>query len=144
MEFQVRIACFFFYCRWLHNELFFAVAQKKYVYIYDKTGLEVHQLKKHIDVNRLEFLPYHFLLVSVGNSGYLKYQDVSTGEFICEFRTKLGPCNSMVQNPYNAIIHLGHTNGAVTLWSPSMNTPLVKMLCHRGPVISLTVDSTGK
>lgn len=26
--------------------------------------MEIHVLKKHIDVNRLEFLPYHFLLVS--------------------------------------------------------------------------------
>lgn len=29
----------------LHNEQFFAAAQKKYTYIYDKRGLEVHCLK---------------------------------------------------------------------------------------------------
>ena len=29
----------------LHNEQFLAAAQKKYVYIYDKRGLEVHCLK---------------------------------------------------------------------------------------------------
>ena len=27
-----------------------------------------------VQVNKLEFLPYHFLLASVGNAGYLKYQ----------------------------------------------------------------------
>lgn len=43
----------------------YAVAQKKYTYIYDKNGVELHQLKPHINVNRLEFLPYHLLLVSV-------------------------------------------------------------------------------
>ena len=29
----------------LHNESFFAAAQKKHAYIYDKHGLEVHCLK---------------------------------------------------------------------------------------------------
>lgn len=31
--------------QFLHNEQYFAAAQKKYVYIYDKRGLEVHCLK---------------------------------------------------------------------------------------------------
>lgn len=120
-----------------------AVAQKKYVYIYDKTGLEVHRLKNHLNVDRLEFLPYHFLLASVGSLGYLKYQDTSTGQLVKETRTGLGPCSTMTQNKYNAVIHLGHNNGTVTLWSPTVNKPLVKMLCHRGPVRAMAVDRGG-
>ena len=50
---------------WLHQDRFFAVAQKKYVHIYDDTGSEVHVLKDHRNVHRVHFLPYHFLLTTV-------------------------------------------------------------------------------
>ncbi|MCO5612564.1 hypothetical protein L7F22_066832 [Adiantum nelumboides] len=126
---------------WLHNHSFFAAAQKKYTYIYDRQGAEVHRLKDHIDVNRLEFLPYHFLLASVGQAGYLKYQDTSTGTLIAEHRTGLGSCSTMAQNPLTAVIHLGHANGTVTLWTPNLSTPALKMLAHRGPVSGISVSA---
>lgn len=129
--------------QWLHNEMMFAVAQKKYVYIYDHTGMEIHCMQNHIDVNRMEFLPYHFLLATVGGAGYLRYHDTSTGNLVAELRTRLGSCDTMVQNPNNAIMHLGHTNGTVTLWSPNMTQPLVKMLCHKGPVNAIAIDQRG-
>ncbi len=87
----------------LHNEVFFAAAQKKcagrtqqprrppatllgatltpskscvnnhvlrrYVYIYDKRGVEIHCLRDHLEPHALEFLPHHFLLASIGASG---------------------------------------------------------------------------
>jgi U3 small nucleolar RNA-associated protein 7 len=130
--------------RWLHNNQLFAVAQKKYVYIYDKAGVELHCLKKHIEVTNMEFLPYHFLLATVGNAGYLKYQDISTGEMVIEMPTRLGTPTSLAQNPHNAILHIGHQNGTVTLWSPNSTTPLVKLLAHRGPVRSIAVDREGR
>ncbi|KAJ3012200.1 Small subunit (SSU) processome component [Thoreauomyces humboldtii] len=130
--------------QWLHNETMFAVAQKKYTYIYDNTGMEIHCLRAHTEVNRIEFLPYHFLLATVGNAGWLKYQDTSTGKLVAEQRTKLGRCDVMTQNPYNAVMHLGHANGTVTMWTPSVTTPLVKMLCHKGPVQAVAVDQGGK
>lgn len=38
---------------------------------------------------------------------------------------------------------MGHSNGTVTLWSPNTPQPLVKMLCHRGPVKSMVIDREG-
>ncbi|KAJ1916458.1 putative U3 small nucleolar RNA-associated protein 7 [Mycoemilia scoparia] len=129
--------------KWLHNESLFAVAQKKYVYIYDHTGAEVHCLKKHIEPHALDFLPYHFLLTSIGNQGVLRYQDISTGQLVAEHRTGMGACKVLCQNPYNAIEVLGHGSGVVSMWAPSSNQPLVKMLCHKGPVQSIAIDRSG-
>lgn len=129
--------------KFLQNEQYFAVAQKKYTFIYDHSGLELHRMKQHIDVRHLEFLPYHYLLATSGNTGFLKYQDVSTGLLVNEIRTKLGPTTTMSQNPYNAIMHLGSSNGMVSLWSPSSNEPLVKMQSCRGPVKSIAIDRSG-
>ncbi|GAA5907866.1 hypothetical protein JCM6882_004577 [Rhodosporidiobolus microsporus] len=130
----VRDVCF------LHDESFTAVAQKRFVYIYDKSGLEVHQLRNHIEVNAMTFLPYHFLLATIGNPGYLKYQDTSTGQQLAEHRTKLGSCNVLAQNAHNAMVHLGHQNGTVTLWSPSVSHAQVKLLAHTSPLSSIAVD----
>ncbi|KAG8221747.1 WD40-repeat-containing domain protein [Butyriboletus roseoflavus] len=128
----------------LQDHSYFAVAQKKYVFIYDRNGVELHRLKSHIEPTRLEFLPYHWLLASVGNPGYLKYQDTSTGALVAEHRTKAGACRTMTQNRHNAVIHLGHQNGTVSLWTPNLPHPAVQLLAHLGPVVGLSVDpSTG-
>ncbi|KAF9218470.1 BING4CT-domain-containing protein [Gyrodon lividus] len=128
----------------LQDQSFFAVAQKKYVFIYDRDGVELHRLKAHIEPTRLEFLPYHWLLASVGNTGFLKYQDTSTGLLVAEHRTKAGACRTMTQNRHNAVIHLGHQNGVVSLWTPNLPHPAVQLLAHLGPVVGLSVDpSTG-
>lgn len=100
-------------------------------------------MKKHVEVNQLEFLPYHFLLATVGNPGVVRYHDTSIGRLVAEHKTKLGPCHLMRQNPHNAVLHCGHANGSVTLWTPTMSTPIVKMLCHRGPVKGMAIDNSG-
>ena len=129
--------------KFLHNVSMLAVAQKKHLYIYDDTGLELHRLKNHVTPMKLEFLPYHFLLASVSRGGWLKYQDTSTGELVAEWRTKLGPCDCMAQNPSNAVISLGHANGCLTMWSPAVSKPLVKMLCHKGPIRDISFLNDG-
>ncbi|KAL3822172.1 hypothetical protein ACHAXA_008188 [Cyclostephanos tholiformis] len=135
----IRDACF------LHNGSMMAVSQENNVYIYDDNGAEIHRLDGHRRVTAMEFLPYHWLLATIGNTGVLQYQDTSTGALISQHRSKLGPCHAMRQSPFNSVIHLGHTNGTVTLWSPSSSEYLVKMLCHKGsPITSLAIDRGGR
>merc|ERR1712038_1061412 len=129
--------------RWLHIETMFAVAQKQWTYIYDNQGLELHCLKNLDSVLRLEFLPYHFLLVSGNAKGYLSWLDVSVGQKIAGFPTGLGRLDVMCQNPHNAIIHCGHSGGTVTLWSPNVKESLVKMLCHGAGTRSIAIDRSG-
>ncbi|CAH1787344.1 unnamed protein product [Owenia fusiformis] len=129
--------------KWLHIETMLAVSQKQWTYIYDNQGLELHCLKVMDSVLKLEFLPYHFLLVGANARGYLSWLDVSIGQKVAGFQTSMGRLDVMCQNPANAIIHLGHTGGTVTLWSPNIKEPLVKMLCHGGAVRAVDVDHTG-
>ncbi|ETN43795.1 uncharacterized protein HMPREF1541_11119 [Cyphellophora europaea CBS 101466] len=129
--------------KWLHNDQYFAVAQKKYTYIYDHAGVEIHCLKKYVETSHLEFLPYHFLLAGIENSGFLRYTDTSTGQIVAEHPTRKGAPTAMAQNPWNAIIHVGHQNGTVSLWSPNSTTPLVKMQTNFGPVRSIGIDRSG-
>ena len=128
----------------LHNDTMFAIAQQKHVYIYDNNGAEIHKLDHHMDPFALQFLPYHWLLASIGRTGYLMYTDTSTGSFVSKHRTRLGPCSVMKQNPQNAVMHLGHGNGVVSLYSPAQSEALVKIHCHYGgPVRDLAIDPTG-
>ncbi|XP_038127442.1 WD repeat-containing protein 46 [Cyprinodon tularosa] len=129
--------------KWLHTEHMYAVAQKKWLYIYDSNGIELHCIRKFNDVLRMQFLPYHFLLATASATGFLQYLDVSVGKEVAAICTKKGRLDVMCQNPHNAVIHLGHSNGTVTLWSPNQKEALVKMLCHQGGVRSVTVDKTG-
>ncbi|EXJ81772.1 hypothetical protein A1O1_07837 [Capronia coronata CBS 617.96] len=129
--------------KWLHNDQYFAVAQKKHTYIYDHAGVEIHCLKKYVETTHLEFLPYHFLLAGVENSGFLRYTDTSTGQIVAEYSTRKGAPTALTQNPYNAILHVGHQNGSVSLWSPNSTTPLVKMQSNAGPVRSIAIDRSG-
>lgn len=127
----------------LHNELFFAAAQKKYPYIYNRDGTELHCLKEHGAVLKLQFLRNHFLLASINKFGQLRYQDVTMGEIVGNFRTGLGRTDVMRVNPFNGVVSLGHSGGTVTMWKPTTAAPLVKMLCHQGPVSALAFHPNG-
>lgn len=119
----------------LHDETMVAVAQRKYVYVYDQDGAEVHRMAKHLEPEHLSYLPFHFLLASAGHAGWLKYNDVSTGQFVAEHNTKAGAPRSLAQNPQTAVLCMGHGNGVCSLWSPAQSKPLARLLCHRGAVL---------
>ena len=127
----------------LHSYEMYAVAQHNCIYLYDSTGLELHQLKQHNAARAVDFLPYHFLLTSIGEGGWLKYHDTSTGVLVSQHRTALGRCDVLTHNPQNAVTVCGHSNGTVTLWSPNMREPLVRMLTHKVRVCDVGVDATG-
>ena len=99
-------------------------AQKKYVFIYGRDGVELLYLKAHAEPTRLEppvplalrrrrkinqtFLLFYLTLTSQGNAGHLKYQDTSTSQLLCGRPTMLDACNAMARNAP------GHQNGHVT------------------------------
>jgi U3 small nucleolar RNA-associated protein 7 len=128
----------------LHDHTLIAAAQSKAVHIYDPTGAEVHVLRGHAEPRALEFLPYHFLLASIGTAGWLKYQDVSTGQLVAEHRSRLGACSVLRANPWNAVVAAGHSDGAVTMWTPNMSTPVARLAAHRAPVTAVAFDAGGR
>ena len=128
---------------YLHNEALWASAQSKYTYIYDDQGVEIHCLKGLERTYKLDFLPYHFLMTAVGHSGWIKWQDVSIGQYVAGFQTGHGPARVLTHNPSNAISHVGHGNGVVSLWSPASGKALVSMFCHKSPVLDVAVNREG-
>ncbi|GBP14118.1 WD repeat-containing protein 46 [Eumeta japonica] len=73
----------------------------------------------------------------------MSWLDISIGEIVGHYNNRLGRAIAMCQNPYNATICLGDSKGVVSLWAPSVNHPLAKILCHKSPVTSVTVDNRG-
>ncbi len=133
----VHDACF------LHNETWFALAQSRNVHIYDKNAVELHILREHAKCTLLDYLPYHWLLVSAGAPGLIQWHDVSVGALVAQYNGHSGPARSLRQNGANGVMCVGHAKGVVNMWTPSMNEPVVKMLCHRGPVVSIAVNRAG-
>lgn len=59
------------------------------------------------------------------------------------FRTGLGRSDTMEVNPFNNVVAVGHSGGTVSMWKPTSAAPLVKMLCHQGPVTAMAFHSNG-
>ena len=137
--------------QFLHSDRFLAVAQRQHAYIYDDSGMQLHVLREHRDPGRLVFLPHHLLLVSSSapSSTWAKitYTDTTTGYQVAshDFRSRqknLSSINSLCYNPTNGVLHAGHSNGVVSLWSPSSSAPLARLLAQPGGVRHVAVDAS--
>jgi U3 small nucleolar RNA-associated protein 7 len=140
-EFVVEEACFD--ACLMHSDELVAVAQRTFVHIYDRSGTEIHVLRDHRETRAMAYLPYHQLLATIGTAGWLKYKDISTGRLVSQHRSKMGPCSVLALNPFNSVVISGHSNGVVSMWTPNMPDPVVKVLAHRGPVTAVAVDPSG-
>uniref|UniRef100_A0A182S046 BING4 C-terminal domain-containing protein n=1 Tax=Anopheles funestus TaxID=62324 RepID=A0A182S046_ANOFN len=128
---------------WLMNQTMYAVAQKNWVHVYDQKGTELHCIKTMHRSIRLEYLPYHFLLNSAGENGFLSWMDVSVGQSVGNYNTKMGKIAAMTHNPWNAVTCIGGSKGVVSMWSPMVRDPLAKMLCHPVPLTAIAIDPKG-
>lgn len=129
---------------YFHQPNIFACAQNDHVFIYDNQGTELHCIKALYRVNRMEFLPYHFLLATGNRDGFLSWLDVSIGELISNYNTKAGNIQIMRQNPSNGVICVGCGRGVVSMWSPKVRYPLAKLLCHSTSLTSMAIDPKGQ
>ncbi|KAM0676842.1 putative U3 small nucleolar RNA-associated protein 7 [Binucleata daphniae] len=127
----------------LHNELFSAVAQKKYVYVYDSQGREIHCCRKIKNIKEMQFLDYHFLLTALSYNNMLTYLDTSIGKIVAEINTQTN-VSCMNKNQSNALISVGNENGTVGLFSPNQKECLMKILCHKSKVKNIEISREGE
>merc|ERR1711892_9144 len=128
----------------MQNEKMLALAQRKWTYVYDNKGIELHCLKQFNNVTKLHYLPHHFLLTSINQTKHLQYLDISLGKVIHQTQvTEDGALSSLTSNPTNGILHIGHYNGTVTLWSPNQPKFVAKMMAHRSNILDCAVTRDG-
>lgn len=66
------------------------------------------------------------------------------GSMVGSYRTRMGRTDVMRVNSYNSVVALGHSPGTVSMWKPTSSAPLLKMLCHRGPISALAFHPNGQ
>jgi U3 small nucleolar RNA-associated protein 7 len=137
----------------LHSDAYFAVAQKKYVHVYDASGTQLHVLRKHRHPGQLAYLPHHFLLASatcaIADEQRIAYTDTSTGALVADFcfggrALNLGPATSLAVNLSSGVLNAAHSNGVVSLWSPTQPQPLARFFAHPGGARHVVASLDGR
>lgn len=75
-------------------------------------------MREHKSPLFLEYLPYHYILASLNESGKLYYQDITSGSIVNTYASvHHGRC--MTSNPANAVLAIGDSLGVVKMYSPN-------------------------
>ncbi|KAI5181792.1 U3 small nucleolar RNA-associated protein 7 [Nematocida sp. AWRm80] len=127
---------------YLHSNAFYALAQSKAVYIYDRDGVELHVLRSHVGARALTFLQDHFLLTSFSDRGMLRYHDTTIGKLVSEISTKERGI-AMTHDRSNGVVYLAGASGHISLWTPRTSEYLSKVLCHKSRVNNIQVSENG-
>ena len=102
----------------LQNEKMMAMAQKKWTYVYDNTGMELHCLKQFNNVTKLHYLPHHFLLTSINQ----------TSEFVMT--------RALFRN-YSRVNFVGHFWKKFTVPALIYNTHIISIVVHTYTLINV-------
>lgn len=132
--------------QYLVDHSMYAIAQKKYVYMYTKEGAEMHILSKMPNMNRLAYLRKHMLLAACSSTySTMAYLDISTGAEICTKPPAVmrNPTSCMAVNPANGVVASCDLHGVVKFWSPSVLDPLVQLKGHQGAIDGIQFHSNG-
>lgn len=128
----------------LFDDTLSAMATRKLVYIFDKQGVQIHELLDHKRPLFLSFLRNHWLLVSASENGRITYSDVTDGKTVAKLKTKRGAPTCMCHNRHNGVVLLGHSNGVVSFWTPNVEESVATVFTHPSPLTSIDVDFSGK
>ena len=124
-----------------------AVAQKRFVYMYTKEGVEMHILSKMANMDKLTYLPKHMLLAATSSVySTMQYIDVSTGEEIGQKPPAVmkDPTSCIKHNPATGVVTTCDMRGVIKFWSPTVVDPLMQLKGHRGPIIDLAFHDSGR
>jgi U3 small nucleolar RNA-associated protein 7 len=133
--------------KFLVDHSMIAVAQKRFVYMYTKEGVEMHILSKMAHMDRLAYLPRHMLLAAASTTySNMQYIDISTGEEIGSKPPVVmkNPTSAMSVNPANGVVATCDLRGVVKLWSPTVVDPLVQLKAHSGAIHDIAFHHNGR
>ncbi|EZG56154.1 putative U3 small nucleolar RNA-associated protein 7 [Gregarina niphandrodes] len=131
----VRVACneTIRTARFCYNSACWALAQKNSLCLYDNEGVRIHDFDRSDSCTSIDYLPYHFLLVSAkGGRGFIEWRDLSTGKFVGTNQTKyLSPRKEALRhNRYNGVCYTAHTDGIARLWTPTLKEEALSFFVH--------------